>query len=107
MFQMMGVFAEFERAMICERVKSGLERAKAQGKRSGHKRIDASKEREFPDGLANGSYPPLCCPSRSVPVPQESAMSGRLRAVLADPSCANVSSFPYHAILTITCRATV
>ena len=31
-FQMMGVFAEFERAMIQERVKSGLERAKAQRK---------------------------------------------------------------------------
>ena len=29
LFQMMGVFAEFERAMIRERVKSGLERAKA------------------------------------------------------------------------------
>ena len=33
LFQMMGVFAEFERAMIRERVKSGLERAKAQGKK--------------------------------------------------------------------------
>src|SRR5271167_1597860 len=32
LFQMMGVFAEFERAMIRERVMSGLERAKAQGK---------------------------------------------------------------------------
>src|ERR1700722_15989100 len=32
LFQMMGVFAEFERAMIQERVKAGLERAKAQGK---------------------------------------------------------------------------
>jgi hypothetical protein len=31
MFQMMGVFAEFERAMIWERVKAGLERARAQG----------------------------------------------------------------------------
>lgn len=29
MFQMMGVFAEFERAMIVERVKSGLSRARA------------------------------------------------------------------------------
>jgi DNA invertase Pin-like site-specific DNA recombinase len=29
---MMGVFAEFERAMIQERVKAGLQRAKAQGK---------------------------------------------------------------------------
>ena len=29
MFQMMGVFAEFERAMIRERVKAGLDRARA------------------------------------------------------------------------------
>lgn len=32
MFQMMGVFAEFERAMIVEHLKSGLARAKAEGK---------------------------------------------------------------------------
>lgn len=32
MFQMMGVFAEFERAMIAERIKAGLERAKENGK---------------------------------------------------------------------------
>src|SRR5258708_6509678 len=31
MFQMMGVFAEFERAMIRERVRAGLARAKAEG----------------------------------------------------------------------------
>ena len=35
MFQMCGVFAEFERAMIRERIKSGLERARAQGKKLG------------------------------------------------------------------------
>src|SRR6516164_8648621 len=35
MFQMMGVFAEFERAMIVERVKAGLARARTQGKRLG------------------------------------------------------------------------
>ena len=35
MFQMCGVFAEFERAMIQERVKAGLKRAKEQGKRLG------------------------------------------------------------------------
>lgn len=35
MFQMMGVFAEFERAMIQERVRAGLDRAKADGKRLG------------------------------------------------------------------------
>jgi DNA invertase Pin-like site-specific DNA recombinase len=44
LFQMMGVFAEFERAMIHERVKSGLERAKAQGKRLGRRPIDSKKE---------------------------------------------------------------
>ena len=32
MFQMMGVFAEFERSMIQERVKAGLARAKVNGR---------------------------------------------------------------------------
>jgi len=35
MFQMMGVFAEFERSMISERVKSGLARTKAKGTKLG------------------------------------------------------------------------
>jgi DNA invertase Pin-like site-specific DNA recombinase len=35
MFQMMGVFAEFERAMIQERVRAGLARARAEGKQLG------------------------------------------------------------------------
>jgi DNA invertase Pin-like site-specific DNA recombinase len=35
MFQMLGVFAEFERAMIQERVRAGLARAKENGTRSG------------------------------------------------------------------------
>jgi DNA invertase Pin-like site-specific DNA recombinase len=35
MFQMCGVFAEFERAMIVERVNSGLARAKAKGVKLG------------------------------------------------------------------------
>lgn len=39
MFQMLGVFAEFERAMIQERVKAGLARAKAQGKVLGRPRV--------------------------------------------------------------------
>jgi DNA invertase Pin-like site-specific DNA recombinase len=40
MFQMMGVFAEFERAIIVERVNAGLARARAQGKTLGRKRND-------------------------------------------------------------------
>jgi len=35
MFQMMGVFAEFERAMIAERVRAGMARAKVTGTKSG------------------------------------------------------------------------
>jgi len=35
MFQMLGVFSEFERCMIVERVRAGMARAKAKGTRSG------------------------------------------------------------------------
>jgi DNA invertase Pin-like site-specific DNA recombinase len=35
MFQMMGVFAEFERTMIAERVRAGMARAKREGKHVG------------------------------------------------------------------------
>ena len=35
LFQVMGVFAEFERAMIVERVRSGMARAKEKGTKSG------------------------------------------------------------------------
>jgi DNA invertase Pin-like site-specific DNA recombinase len=35
MFQMLGVFAEFERAIIVERVNAGLARARAGGTKSG------------------------------------------------------------------------
>jgi DNA invertase Pin-like site-specific DNA recombinase len=38
LFQMMGVFAEFERSMIQERVRAGLRRAKEEGKRLGRPR---------------------------------------------------------------------
>lgn len=40
MFQMMGVFAEFERAMIRERVMAGLARARAEGKRLGRRSLE-------------------------------------------------------------------
>ncbi len=42
MFQMLGVFAEFERGMIRERVMAGLKLAKAAGKRPGPKGLDVS-----------------------------------------------------------------
>jgi DNA invertase Pin-like site-specific DNA recombinase len=59
LFQMMGVFAEFERAIIRERVRSGLERAKAQGKVLGRRRNDdpnrlASVQRLLRKGVGIG-----------------------------------------------------
>ena len=44
LYQMMGVFSELERSLIQERVKAGLERARAQGKRLGRPTIGAKVE---------------------------------------------------------------
>jgi DNA invertase Pin-like site-specific DNA recombinase len=44
LFQMMGVFAEFERSMIQERVRAGLARAKSEGKKLGRPPIDPKLE---------------------------------------------------------------
>jgi DNA invertase Pin-like site-specific DNA recombinase len=55
MFQMMGVFAEFERAMIVERVKAGLSRARSQGKRLGRPALSADKEAVVRQLLASGT----------------------------------------------------
>jgi DNA invertase Pin-like site-specific DNA recombinase len=52
LFQMMGVFAEFERAMIRERVNAGLARARAQGKRLGRPRIAPELEQRIRDARA-------------------------------------------------------
>jgi DNA invertase Pin-like site-specific DNA recombinase len=41
LFGMLGVFAEFERAIIRERIKSGLERAKSQGRKIGRPHISS------------------------------------------------------------------
>ncbi|MEE8303205.1 MAG: recombinase family protein [Candidatus Tectomicrobia bacterium] len=54
MFQMCGVFAEFERAMIRERVKAGLARAKTQGKKLGRPRVPAYIERKVHAGRIKG-----------------------------------------------------
>jgi DNA invertase Pin-like site-specific DNA recombinase len=51
MFQMMGVFAEFERAMIAERVRVGLRRAKDEGKQLGRPRIAPELEKRIQTAL--------------------------------------------------------
>jgi DNA invertase Pin-like site-specific DNA recombinase len=47
MFQMLGVFAEFERAIIQERVRAGLRRAKAEGKQLGRPRLASEVEAQI------------------------------------------------------------
>lgn len=47
MFQMCGVFAEFERAMIQERVKAGLAKAKAKGAQLGRPRVAEAIEADI------------------------------------------------------------
>jgi DNA invertase Pin-like site-specific DNA recombinase len=57
MFQMMGVFAEFERAMIRERVLAGLARARDEGTRLGRRPIeetDGTKVKAVSDLRAKG-----------------------------------------------------
>ena len=54
MFQMIGVFAEFERAMIQERVKAGLERARAKGRKLGRPRIAPKLEQCIRELAAQG-----------------------------------------------------
>ena len=57
MFQMMGVFAEFERAMIQERVRAGLARAKAEGKQLGRPKVDEVTETAIREALRRKNRP--------------------------------------------------
>jgi len=59
MFQMMGVFAEFERAMIRDRVNAGIARVKATGKTKsgnaiGRPKVDAKTEKAIQKALEAG-----------------------------------------------------
>jgi DNA invertase Pin-like site-specific DNA recombinase len=57
MFQMLGVFAEFERAMIAERVRAGLARARSEGKRLGRPPIAPALEKRIREALATPGRP--------------------------------------------------
>jgi DNA invertase Pin-like site-specific DNA recombinase len=54
MFQMLGVFAEFERGIIRERVNAGLARAKAKGTKLGRRRIGPPVEARILELRAKG-----------------------------------------------------
>jgi DNA invertase Pin-like site-specific DNA recombinase len=57
MFQMLGVFAEFERSMIKERVRAGLARAKAAGTKLGRPSLPQDKEDAIRAALAQPGRP--------------------------------------------------
>jgi DNA invertase Pin-like site-specific DNA recombinase len=57
MFQVLGVFAEFERAIIQERVRAGLARAKGEGKQLGRPRIAPELETRIRKALATPGRP--------------------------------------------------
>ena len=57
MFQMMGVFSEFERAIVQERVRAGLKRAKSEGKQLGRPRIAPELEQRIKKALATPGRP--------------------------------------------------
>ena len=55
MMQMIGSFAEFERAMIRERTSAGLAAARAEGRIGGRRRkLDAAKRREIAESVITG-----------------------------------------------------
>jgi DNA invertase Pin-like site-specific DNA recombinase len=55
MMQMVGSFAEFERAMIRERTSAGLAAARAEGRIGGRRRkLDAAKRREIAESVITG-----------------------------------------------------
>jgi DNA invertase Pin-like site-specific DNA recombinase len=55
MMQMVGSFAEFERAMIRERTSAGIAVARAEGRIGGRrKKLDASKRREIAESVITG-----------------------------------------------------
>ena len=83
MFQMMGVFAEFERAMIAERVRAGLARARSEGKRLGRppKSVRPWRLRDGPvcASLPNGSesIPGQCSESAALSTAKASSSPSR------------------------------
>jgi DNA invertase Pin-like site-specific DNA recombinase len=55
MMQMVGAFAEFERAMIRERTSAGLAAARAEGRIGGRRKtFDVGKRREIAENVASG-----------------------------------------------------
>src|SRR5262245_58080497 len=80
MFQMLGVFAEFERTMIAERVRAGLARARGEGKRLGRPPIAPSLEKRIREALATPGRPGVrvIAPNGSASIPGQCSGSAAL-----------------------------
>ena len=87
MFQMMGVFAEFERSMIVERVRAGVARGKASGTKSGktfgRTRTSPEVEQRIREALANSWAARISQDRRSIRRRDWHGSTGRERVRMA------------------------
>jgi DNA invertase Pin-like site-specific DNA recombinase len=73
----MASLAEFERALIAERVKAGMARAKAQGKHTGRPPLAPAKRRAIERLLGTTPRPSLRAIARAVGVSHQAVLNVR------------------------------
>ena len=78
LFGIMASLAEFERSLIAERVKAGMQRAKAQGKHTGRPALSTFKRRQIETMLTQTPRPSDRAIAKSVGVALESVRNVRL-----------------------------
>jgi DNA invertase Pin-like site-specific DNA recombinase len=76
-FGIMASLAEFERALIAERVKAGMARAKAQGKHTGRPPLAPAKRRAIERLLGTTPRPSLRAIARAVGVSHQAVLNVR------------------------------
>lgn len=84
LFGIMASLAEFERALIAERVKAGMLRAKAQGKHTGRPALPATKRRQIEELHRANPQRSLRSIAKEAKVAPETVRM-RLRALAASP----------------------
>jgi DNA invertase Pin-like site-specific DNA recombinase len=79
LFGVMASLAEFERSLIAERVKAGMQRAKAQGVHVGRPSLPIAKRRQIEELLAQTPRPSLGAISRATGVSKQTVANVRDR----------------------------
>jgi DNA invertase Pin-like site-specific DNA recombinase len=77
LFGIMASPAEFERSLIAERVKAGMQHAKAQGKHTGRPALPVAKRRQSGELLAQTPRPSLGAISRATMVSKQTMANVR------------------------------